>query len=776
MKRKLIFMGIIIGSFLSVCAKEIEGVVLSSDSVPIELANIAAFANDSLVGGGVTDSDGFFRIEAGADCNRLRVSCVGYDEIIRSPVNTDMGNIILKQNSTTLKEVVVKAPLITREADRIVLNVAANPKSANKNVQELLKTAPGVWADDKDLSIYGKNNVAVYIDDHKVNLSGVELMNYLKTVQSSSIGTIEILPQGGAEYSANYTGGVILIKLKRSLVDGVSGVVGLSYTIGKYKQWINPFVNLGLHSGKWTFNFNGSLNGCPSERSTGYNDYYNSSISQTMNNTTSFRSKALQGNAMVGIFYEPTDRDKLGLQLDYNYSTTHKTNISRTLTTGGGIDATTDGIYKNKEIFHNLNAALNWKHDLDEEGSELKLIANYNHQSSSVGENNEMKWSYTSNDSVYSTDNRNLYNILTADFSLKKVFNPKWTLNAGSKFTHNGVNNRSQHFYLKKNMWSSNPGYDFDDNYHENIAALYVTTNGNAGRWKFKAGFRGEYYNTGGFMKKQNRFDIFPNANIGFDITENGGYNVTLGYYRNISRPSFKSLNPIVIQNSDYYYSIGNPELTPCYTNSMSLAFILDRRFTIAMGFSETKNPIRQTIISKPDYPERMYLTWANMGKERQGYIHADGFINITQWWNLYASATYCFVSQQLVDSDPFDNFGFLQIIGSTYFNLPWELNLSVSCFYNTKRKQGSLTIYPMLFVTPRIEKQLGKQWTISLSAEDMLQRISRFKTTSNGYDVISSSKSHIAVNLGITYKFSSGKGFRSPRIEKNIDNSRFSM
>ncbi len=115
----------------------------------------------------------------------------------------------------------------------------------------------------------------------------------------------------------------------------------------------------------------------------------------------------------------------------------------------------------------------------------------------------------------------------------------------------------------------------------------------------------------------------------------------------------------------------------------------------------------------------------------------------------------------------------FLQIIGSTSFTLPCNFNLSVSCFYNTKRKQGNLTIYPMLSVTPRIEKRLGKQWAISLGAEDILQRVSRVQNSSNGYDVVSHSKSHIAINLGVTYKFNSGKRFNTPKIEKNADVSR---
>ena len=172
MRTKLFTLAYILLSCLGLNAREITGVVMDDKSSPIEFASITAFANDSVVGGGVSDVSGIFRIDVGQECNRVRVSYVGYNDMIISPVASDLGNIILTQKSTTLKEVVVKAPLIRRDADRIILNVAANPLSANKDAQELLKTAPGVWATDDALSIYGQGGTAVYIDDRKVNMSG----------------------------------------------------------------------------------------------------------------------------------------------------------------------------------------------------------------------------------------------------------------------------------------------------------------------------------------------------------------------------------------------------------------------------------------------------------------------------------------------------------------------------------------------------------------------------------------------------------------------------
>lgn len=775
MKRTLIILGLFFCFLPAVTAKEIKGIVTDTDSIPIEFANITAFATDSVVGGGETDASGNFRIEVGSDCNKIRVSFIGYDVVVLSQIQSDMGRIILRQTSTSLQEVVVKAPLIRREADRIVLNVAANPLSANKDAQELLKTAPGVWATDDRLSIYGQGGTAVYIDDRKVNMSGNQLMTYLKSIQSSSIATIEIIPKVGAEYNADSSGGVIRINLKRNRVDGLNGSAGLNITTGEYKQWINPFVNLGLHSRRWTVNFNGNVNGSPSERYTSHEETTNSAVTQEMTSVARYKNKAIQGNMSLGIFYEPTDRDQLGLQFDYNPNKSHHQSNSGTDMSSPGFRGSTFGSYHSQDKFHNFNVALNWSHSIDNKGSEIKLISNYNYQSSSVDEDNEMRWSYLPNDSVYRTDSHNRYNVFVTDLSFRKVLNPSWDLNVGAKYTLNDVSNNSFHQFFKEGIWIMNPRFDYVTSYDENIVAVYATANGKAGRWKFKAGIRGEYSGTNGGVANYNRFDLFPNANVSYSLTEKGDYTVAMGYYRNIRRPSFQSLNPVVRQVSDYTYTVGNTNLTPSFTDAFSLDFVLAGRFTIAAGYSVTDNPIRQMFSSNPEYPERLYLTWDNEGKDRNMFIHGDGFINITKWWNLYSSLTYIITSQKLSDKDSFDTFGYLQLVASTTFLLPKGFNLTMNCFYNSKMKIGNITVFPILNLNPTLQKQFGKRWSLSIGAENILQRKSKIRTSSSGYDRFAYTRNHVAVKLGVTYKFASGKHFKNHKIEHNTDNSRFS-
>lgn len=773
MKLLVIYISFIAVSAIQIAGKEIIGQVVTSDLTPIEYANISAFINDSIIGGGVTDINGRFWIEVSDSCNHLVISFIGYDDaVIMPPISNDLGQIML-QLSLTLKEIVVKAPIIRRDADRFVVNVSANPLSQNKNAHDLLKTAPGVWATDETLYIYGQSDPTIYVDDIKISLSGEQLTSYLKSIQSSSIASIEIIPKAGAEYSADSTGGIIRINLRRNRIDGFFGSMSFSSTIGKYKQWYNPSANFSLHSDRWTVSFAGSINGSPSDRYASHEESTNAIYSLALYGISHHKSKALQSNTMIGIQYEHSPKDKIALQIDYYIDKSRRTSDSKTETYDLTAKTITNGEYKNRNIFHNLDITLNWSHSLDDKGSVLKLISDYNFRHSSVTEDNLMAWSNVPEDSAYTTDNTNRYNIFTGELSLHQVINPQWSLNSGAKYTYNNVAYRSIHHHLDGPLRIGDCDRDIDNYYDESIIAIYATVNGQAGRWKFKAGLRGEYFRTKGHSVDYSQTDLFPNANISFNLTDNGSYVASAGYYKNIRRPSFQSLNPAVRQESDYSYSVGNPGLTPSYTDAVSLDCILAGKFTIAAGYSHTDKPIRQMFISDPSHPERMYLTWGNEGTDRNLYIHADGFMKLTDQWNLYSNVTYMIASQKLDAISRFDSSRYIQIIASTTYMLPAGFNLTMNCFYNSKMKTGNITVYPIFNLTPSIQKQLGDNWTVSLSMDNMLQHAGKIKTSSSGYDRVSQSKQHASARLSISYNFNSGKGFRTPRIEKNTDDSR---
>src|SRR6476659_1536842 len=94
---------------------------------------------------------------------------------------------------TDIKEIVVtaKKPTIEVKADKTILNVEGTINATGSTALELLRKSPGVTVDkDDNLSLSGKNGVQVYIEGLPRPLSGQDLANYLKSMNSAEIDAI----------------------------------------------------------------------------------------------------------------------------------------------------------------------------------------------------------------------------------------------------------------------------------------------------------------------------------------------------------------------------------------------------------------------------------------------------------------------------------------------------------------------------------------------------------------------------------------------------------
>lgn len=88
--------------------------------------------------------------------------------------------------------------------------------SQGLDLVEALAKTPMVRTTDEAISIAGKSNVAVMVNDKLLNLSGQELINYLKTLRSDDIARIEVITTPPARYEAEGKSGLINIILKKN--------------------------------------------------------------------------------------------------------------------------------------------------------------------------------------------------------------------------------------------------------------------------------------------------------------------------------------------------------------------------------------------------------------------------------------------------------------------------------------------------------------------------------------------------------------------------------
>lgn len=774
MKRILILFLLVVVRHIAI-ATPIEGVVLDENKQPLEFATVKAFADTVFVNAAMTDIDGKFIIK-NSNITQIQIDFLGYKQKrINLFVDTKHPLIVeMTPDSKTLGEVIVKASYIQRHADRILVNIAGNPLAQGKDVKELLKTAPGVWVTDDALSIFGQSGTTVYINDRKVNMSGKQLMQYLQTMPSSLIARIEVIPYAGAEYSADSPGGIIKIVTRKRNDDGILGNVGTSFTLGKKKLWVNPNFNFSFHRNRLTFNFSGSVNGSSYDKSKTTEDSYNILTGSTITGVSKYRTKSLQVNALAGLFYQVNNRNTIGLEFEFAPNYNKSTTGSQSLLTGENVEIWSIGKYLRCDKNYNSSIRFSYSYMIDSLGSSLKLISNYNHQKMNGDEDNKMIFIET--DSTYKTINESRYHILTTELKFEKYFTRDLWINVGGKHTMNDIANSSLHSYIKENHWVDATTYNYKGDYQENILASWITASYKFDRWRAKAGLRYEYFRLGQGEFSEDYSDIFPNANISYSLNERGDYSVSLGYYRNIARPSFWALNPTIRQISDYSYTVGNPQLTPSYTNSLSLDFILANRFTIACGYSESKDVIHQMFVESPEFPERMYFTWGNDGTAKNLFIHADGNTAITSNWSIYANATYVWNFQKGNSEGSTFNSSYLQLLASTTYSFPKQLNVTANCFYMSKMRTGNLHVYPSVRLSASVSKCFGDRWNLFLNVDNLLQQKSKVRAFSSNYDRLRSTKSYATITLNVSYAFSSGKQFRKPRMEYNIDGSRFSQ
>ncbi|MBQ1952860.1 MAG: carboxypeptidase-like regulatory domain-containing protein, partial [Alistipes sp.] len=238
----------------------LRGSVVDDEGNYISYVTVVAMRDGRQVTGASSNTQGVFSFSLADGTYTIVVECVGYEPFeqqITMPEGADMGVITLKESSTSIDEVIVKAQMIRREADRFVVDVANSASAIGKDGVELLRQSPGVWVKDDAISINGSSGTKVFINGREIKLSGKDLVNYVKALRAEDIAKIEVVPQTGADYDADSTGGVLLITLRRRLDNGVMGSVTMQTVHGAWTEDYNPSASINAHVGKFDISASG---------------------------------------------------------------------------------------------------------------------------------------------------------------------------------------------------------------------------------------------------------------------------------------------------------------------------------------------------------------------------------------------------------------------------------------------------------------------------------------------------------------------------------------
>src|SRR6185503_5348366 len=231
-------------SYAQITSSAIEGKVLSEDRSPAAGATVILlkYRDSSIIRSTVTDKSGLFQFAHIQPGNYvLLVRALGYVKqytgIYRLAANQSLvtANIILKSSTTTLTgaTVISNRPDIEVTPGKTTLNVQNSLLDDGNSAYDILSGSPGVKVDNNNISIVGHQNALIMIDGKPVSLTGAELVDRLRAMQSNTIDRIELITGGSAKYDAA-GGGIINIISRKGKSTGINGAVNASGGYGKY--------------------------------------------------------------------------------------------------------------------------------------------------------------------------------------------------------------------------------------------------------------------------------------------------------------------------------------------------------------------------------------------------------------------------------------------------------------------------------------------------------------------------------------------------------------
>jgi len=520
--------------------------------------------------------------------------------------------------------------MVEVKADRTILNVEGTINATGSDALELLRKAPGVTVDkDDNLSLSGKNGVQVYIDGKQTPLTGADLANYLKSLQSSQIESFEIITNPSAKYEAAGNAGIINIRLKKNKAYGFNGSVYAGWNIATYPKY-NTGASLNYRYKK--INVFGSFNYNKNKNENIFNLYRTTSADSSFDQHSVMTNRNENKGFKAGIDYYATRKSTFGIMANGNFSDTRFNNMSKTdiaYMPSKIVDRLLIANNSSEGSRDNVNFNLNYRF-ADTSGHELNVDADYGFYN---GKNNQYQPNNTYDPSG-SLEQKEVYNTLTPYeidiYSLKADYEQRFKkgrLGYGGKLSYVKTDNTFQRFF----QTNSGSIEDNHNNFHytENINAGYVNYNRQFKGVMLQAGVRLENthskghsvgfrydYATGNNIAIDSLLDrdytnLFPSASVTFN--KNPMKQWSLSFSRRIDRPSYQNLNPFEFNLDKYTFQRGNPNLQPQYTNSVGITNIYKYKLTTTLNYSHVNDVF--TTIPKSE-GTKAFITSENLANQ----------------------------------------------------------------------------------------------------------------------------------------------------------------
>lgn len=766
-----------------------KGTVIDSlTERPVEYASIAVFSmrDSALVGGGITDTKGYFEIKLKHPGKYyLTIDFIGYEKAIISPVamrpdqgpEKDLGKIFLAPSATSLDgvEIVADKPLVELSIDKKVVNVEQNLTTAGGTALEVLENVPGVEVDqDGNVSLRGSGNVTILIDGRPSTLAGADSKSVLEQIPASTIESVELITNPSAKYRPDGMVGIINIILKKRKGTGLNSLLSFSYG-----TWDRYSASYSMNYSTDKFNVYGSYNYRDDQHpgsGEGSFIYYNNDDYHFLNQDIDMtRGNVGHSFKFGGDWYISKNTSlggSFGARLMGGQDTENALSWYRNIN-----DSITEAYY-NKAIEDesriNYDAGISFQHKFKKPGQKLNIDAYYSYSDDVDTTFNRLNYLESDLETVISSDKNDwyyaiaptLHDIYNLKIDYVHPFNDSTKLEAGFDGSWTSMDMKSE--YLDYDF--SGQEYLFDSVrsnhflFDEEIKAIYLNYSTKIKNWGLSLGVRGEMASTNARQKDstdniRDYNSIYPTGALSYKFSKS--QELMLTYSRRINRPRARSLDPFIDYSFYPNLRTGNPYLDPEYINSFELTYAKYSKrgtFMPSLFYKQVYDVMTRYRIN---YGDSLFLmTWENYNSAISYGAELIYTYKLTPWWNTSISCSWYRVELDgsNVETDiTGDSYGWNGRLNNQFrFKNNWEAQLSG--FVRGPRFTGQANVRPFYMFDAAVKKSFfNKKLEVSLRARDLFNTAKfRIDFEDDSYEFhMKHQRSGTVLYLGLTWKLS---------------------
>jgi len=217
----------------------LKGTIVNTNFQPVEFVHVTLLKNNGVKAEQTfTDSLGNFALKTDKGSYQLIAEQFG-KEFSRTVFLLNRDTVLPQIQIDNVTElagatVTTKKKLIEQKVDRLVFNVQHSTIAAGGTALDALKATPTVRVQNENISIVGKGEVLVMVNERLQRMSQEALASFLKSIPADHIKSIEVITAPPSKYDAEGNSGLININLKTALAHSWNANIGTSYTQRSY--------------------------------------------------------------------------------------------------------------------------------------------------------------------------------------------------------------------------------------------------------------------------------------------------------------------------------------------------------------------------------------------------------------------------------------------------------------------------------------------------------------------------------------------------------------